>query len=511
MNPLMPLENQFLVTKFYVPVARGSLISRPRLISLLNESLRYPLTLVSAPAGFGKTTLLSMWVQSLPDWRNPSVAWVSLDEEDNDPRLFWTCVLTALDRLSPVRFTPLLMQLQSPLSPPLKYILARLINLLAEETQDFLLILDDYHLITEQQVHTTFLYLVEHLPPQLHIIVATRVDPPLPLTQLRVRGQLLQIHTEQLRFTVEETRAFFDEVIGIQLPDETIQEVIARTEGWLVGLKLLGLSLPDRVNPANLLKEISGDQRYILDYLTEEVLQRQPQEVQKFLLSTSILERFSASLCDAVMDQTGSQQMLQQIEKANLFVVSLDNKQEWYRYHTLFAEALRHLLKQTQKDLVPTLHHRASLWYTLHSQTTYSCFISYSSKDQEFVEQLYADLQSKNIRCWYAPRDMVIGDKIRMRIDESIRVYDKLLVILSENSVASEWVAYEVEKALNKEPKGVPNVLYPIRLDKAVLTCTASWAQDIRETRHIGDFERWKDDNHYLKSLERLLRALKTK
>ncbi len=370
MNPLMSLENQLLITKFYVPVTSGLLISRPRLIGLLNESRKYPLTLVSAAAGFGKTTLLASWAQSL-EARGPRVAWVSLEEENNDPQLFWVYVLTALNRQLPERFTSLLTRLQSSQSPPLNTLLAELINLLVEGTDDFLLILDDYHLITEQQVHTALAYLIEHLPPQLRIIMATRVDPPLPLALLRAREQALEVRTDQLRCTPEETKAFLYEVMDIHLSDETVQEVTARTEGWLVGLQLLGLSLPDHVNPANLLKEISGDQRYILDYLTEEVLRRQPQEVQTFLLCTSILdEQFSASLCDAVMERTGSQQMLRQIERANLFAVSLDSKRQWHRYHALFAQALRCQLEQRHADLVPLLHHRASIWYAEQHWTT---------------------------------------------------------------------------------------------------------------------------------------------
>ncbi|HEX3642290.1 MAG TPA: AAA family ATPase, partial [Ktedonobacteraceae bacterium] len=320
MNELMPLENQLLVTRFSMPVASGSLISRPRLIDLLNESWKYPLTLVSAAAGFGKTTLLANWAQS-QQTEGPRVAWVSLEEENNDPQLFWAYVLTALNRQLPERFTSLLTQLQSLQSPPLTALLAELINLLAEERDDFLLILDDYHLITEPQVHTTLTYLIEHLPTQLRIIVATRADPVMPLAQLRARQQVLEVRTDQLRCTPEETRVFLDEVMGIHLPGETIQEITTRMEGWLVGLQLLGLSLPDHVNPEKLLKEISGDQRYILDYLTEEVLRRQPQQIQTFLLSTCILEQLTASLCDAVMGQSGSQQMLQRLEQTNLFVV----------------------------------------------------------------------------------------------------------------------------------------------------------------------------------------------
>ena len=383
----MLLENQLLATKFYVPVTSGPLISRPRLTGLLDESLKYPFTLVSAPAGFGKTTLLSAWVQS-QEARHPRVAWVSLDEEDNEPRLFWTYVLTALNKQQPERFTALLTELQSPQSPPLKHVLAALINLLAEGTDHFLLILDDYQMITEQEVHTTLVYLIEHLPPQLRVIVATRADPPLPIPLLRAKQQALEVRTDQLRCTLEETRAFFDEVVGIHLPDETVQQITARTEGWLVGLQLLGLSLPERADPLTLLEDASGDQRYILDYLTEEVLQRQPQEVQTFLLSTCILEQFSASLCDAVMQQQGSQQMLHLLERTNLFAVSLDSKREWYRYHALFAEALRYRLERTQGDLMLTLHHRASIWYAEHNFHTKAILHAFSAYQWQWAADL---------------------------------------------------------------------------------------------------------------------------
>ena len=292
-------------------------------------------------------------------------AWVSLDEGDNEPQLFWTYVLSALDQHRPELFTPLLKYLQSPQAPPLMQVLTLLINLLMDSTEHFVLILDDYHVITEQQIHTTLSYLVGHLPAQLHIVLATRSDPPLPLSQLRARRQMLEVRTEQLRCTTKETSAFFNEVKDVQFPDETIQNVTARTEGWLVGLQLLALSLQGRADPSSLLEEASGDQRYILDFLTEEVLRRQPQEVQNFLLSTCILERLTASLCDAVMEQTGSRQLLEQLDQANLFVMSLDLNRQWYRYHALFAEALRNQLERTHADLVPILHYRASLWYAV--------------------------------------------------------------------------------------------------------------------------------------------------
>jgi LuxR family maltose regulon positive regulatory protein len=387
MNTSLRIENQLLATKFYVPIAAGPLIPRPRLTALLGKSPKCPFTLVSAAAGFGKTTLLASWSQSLPP-NSPRVAWVSLDEENNDPRLFWAYILTALNKQLPKHFTSLLTLLQSPQSPPLGTLLAELINLLAEGTDDFVLILDDYHLITEQQVHRTLAYLVEHLPPQLRIIVATRADPPLPLALLRARYLVLEVRTDQLRCTSEETRAFLDEVMNIHLPDETIQEITKRTEGWLVGLQLLGLSLPDWTNPEKLLKEMSGDQRYILDYLTEVVLRQQPQEMQTFLLSTCILEQLNASLCHAVMQQSGSQWMLERLEQANLFVVSLDNKRQWYRYHALFAEALRNHLEQMHADFVPILHSRASRWYAEHDQITQAILHAFHAQEWQWAADL---------------------------------------------------------------------------------------------------------------------------
>jgi LuxR family maltose regulon positive regulatory protein len=387
METSIPLGDQLLITKLYVPITSGPLISRPRLSALLEGSLHCPFTLVSAPAGFGKTTLLAVWKQSLPAGK-PLVAWVSLDEEDNEPRLFWTYVLTALQRQKPEVFAPLVRHLQSPQVPPLQYILAELINSLVEGQDEFLLILDDYQLITDQQVHKTLAYLIEHLPPQLHIILATRADPPLPLPLLRAQRHSLEVRTDQLRCTLQETRAFFQEAMNLQLPDEVIQEVRDRTEGWLVGLQLLGLSLPERADPLTLLEEVSGDQRYILDYLTQEVLQRQPQEVQTFLLCTSILDQLSASLCDAVMNQTGSLQMLRRLERTNLFIVSLDDRQQWYRYHALFAEALRYRLERTLADLVPTLYYRASLWYNQHNQTTQAVLHAFHAKEWNWAAEL---------------------------------------------------------------------------------------------------------------------------
>ncbi len=398
MHPTISLEkNQLVATKFYAPIASGPLVARPRLNTLLHGSLKHPLTLVSAPAGFGKTTLLSTWIRSLQA-SHSLVAWLSLDEEDNDPQLFWAYVLAALQRQQPERFGPLLQSLQSSQTLPLKFVLTALINLLLENDQHVVLVLDDYHLITTPEIHTDLSYLVKHIPPQFHLILATRSDPPMPIAQWRAHEQVLEVRTQQLRCTTEETRDFFQVVVGIQLPEEATKKVTTRTEGWLVGLQLLGVSLPERADPLTLLKEVRGDQRYVLDYLMEEVLRRQPQDMQRFLLSTCILERLTASLCDAVMEWSGSQQMLERLERANLFLTSLDNKREWYRHHALFAEALHSQLEQNHANLVPILHTRASRWYAQHHQTTAAILHAFKARDwnwaADLIEQAYLVLIS---------------------------------------------------------------------------------------------------------------------
>jgi LuxR family maltose regulon positive regulatory protein len=356
------LHEQLLATKFFIPSSSQALILRPRLLELLMKSLKCPLTLVSAPAGFGKTTLLSNWVHSLSPER-ARVAWVSVDEGDNEPVLFWRYVLTALDRALPGLCTELVTYLQTQQAPPLRSVLQALLNRLAEEHEQFILILNDYHLITEQAIHTTLTYLLEHLPPQLHLILATRADPPLPLSLLRARGHLLEVRTDDLRCTPQEVVTFLEQTASSPLPRDLIERVASRTEGWLVGLHLVALSLRGRGASSNLLEEASGSQRYVFDYLIEEVFGRQSAAVQTFLLSTSILTQLCAPLCDAILEQSGSQQMLEQLERTNLFLVSLDGQRQWYRYHALFAEALRHRLEQTQPIIIPGLHYRASQWY----------------------------------------------------------------------------------------------------------------------------------------------------
>jgi LuxR family maltose regulon positive regulatory protein len=387
------LHDQLLATKFFIPSSSHALILRPRLLELLTrKSLECKLTLVSAPAGFGKTTLLSNWVHSLPSER-ARVAWLSVDEADNEPVLFWRYVLTALDRALPGLCAELVAYLYAQQAPPLRSVLQTLLNRLAEQSEQFILILNDYHLLTEQAIHTTLTYLLEHLPPQLHLILATRADPPLPLSLLRARGHLLELRTDELRCQPDEAAAFLKQTVTIPLPEDVVGRVASQTEGWLAGLQLVALSLQGRGSPAGLLEEVSGSQRYIFDYLIEEVFGRQSASVQTFLLSTSVLTHLSAPLCDAILEQSGSQQMLEQLEHANLFLVSLDAQRHWYRYHALFAEALCHRLEQTQPTLVPLLHFRASQWYAragrLHEAISHAITARQWPWAADLIEQVY--------------------------------------------------------------------------------------------------------------------------
>ncbi len=349
-----------LATKLHLPHPRAQLVPRSHLVERLQKGVAGALTLVSAPAGFGKTTLLAQWRAST---RAP-VAWLSLEPEDNEPTRFLTYFITALQTLDPHLGARALALLGLPQPEEPATVLTLLANdLIGWQGEDFALVLDDYHVITAAPIHRALTYLVEHLPPQMHLILATRSDPLLPLARLQARGQLTELRTTELRFGAAEASAFLAEVMGLHLSQEDVTTLQARTEGWIAGLQLAALSLQGRTDVASALPAFSGSHRFVLDYLSEEVLFRQPAEVQTFLLQTSVLERLSGSLCDVVTGHEGSQAMLESLERANLFVVALDDARGWYRYHHLFADLLRNRLSQAMPRLLPDLHRRASTWY----------------------------------------------------------------------------------------------------------------------------------------------------
>ncbi|WP_395691335.1 LuxR C-terminal-related transcriptional regulator [Nocardioides sp.] len=352
-------------TKLVPPRPRRDAVARPRLAASLARAEDSAVTLVSAPAGFGKTTLLAGWLAAV----DHPVAWVSLDERDRRPSSFWTYVLTALDRAVPGSAAAALTLLGSGRSD-IEVVLAGVVNELSVDAAEVTLVLDDYHLADGPDVADGMGFLVDHLPPQLRLVVSTRVDPALPLPRLRARGELTEIRANDLRFDTDEAAAYLNGANGLGLPPEALATLEARTEGWAAALQLAALSLRDRdrADAAGFIDRFAGDDRFVVDYLVDEVLDRQPEDVRGFLLDTAVLDRLTAGLCDAVHAGVpgGARQMLDALERQNLFLVPLDDHRTWYRYHHLFADVLRAHLAQTRPGVAAELHRRASRWFAEH-------------------------------------------------------------------------------------------------------------------------------------------------
>lgn len=353
------MPTSILATKLYIPPPRPDTVRRLRLIERLNQGLNRKLTLISAPAGFGKTSLLSNW---LTECKQPT-AWLSLDEGDNDPVRFLTYVVAALQTLAPGVGESLLEALQSPQPPPIESILTTLLNEIAATSEHFVLVLDDYHVLDAKPVDQALAFALEHLPAQLHLVIASREDPALPLARLRARGQLTELRALELRFTDAEAAEFLTARMGLHLSGEDIAMLEARTEGWIAGLQLAAMSLQGCQDAHAFIQAFAGDHRYILDYLLDEVLERQPEHIRSFLLQTAMLDQLTGPLCDAVTGQERSAVQLEALERGNFFVIPLDDQRRWYRYHHLFSDVLQVRLLAEQPELVPTLHRRASLWY----------------------------------------------------------------------------------------------------------------------------------------------------
>ena len=353
-----------LATKLYIPPSRRRVVVRPRLVERLNEGLAagHRLTLVSAPAGFGKTTLIGEWVVGC----GRPAAWLSLDEGDSDLSRFLTYLIAALQTVAPGIGEGISTVLQSPEPPPLESTLTALLNEVTTIPSDVVLVLDDYHVLDAKPVDDALAFLVEHLPPQVHLVIATREDPSLPLSRLRARGQLTELRGADLRFTPFEASAFLNQVMALALTGEEIAALDTRTEGWIAGLQLAAISLQGRSDAAGFIESFAGSNRFVLDYLLEEVLQRQSESVQAFLLRTSILDRLCGPLCDALLGDTNasSQETVEYLDRANLFLVPLDTERRWYRYHHLFAELLRQRRQQAAGSAADREedHVRASAW-----------------------------------------------------------------------------------------------------------------------------------------------------
>ncbi len=362
-----------LLTKLFIPATRPELVSRSHLIEKLNLGLHRKLTLISAPAGFGKTTLVTDWLQS--HWlQSPGddssstffVAWLSLDDGDNDPVRFLTYLVSSLNRIQGLDTeigVGALQMLQAPQPPPPETILINVINELTQTTLKIVLILDDYHLIDNQSVHESLNFLIENLPPKLHMVITTREDPPIQISRLRSRSQLTELRAVDLRFKSSEAAEFLNQVMGLNLSETDISALEARIEGWITGLHMAAISMQGSQDVEGFIKSFTGSNRYVLDYLIEEVLEQQTEEIQTFLLQTAILDRLKGSLCDVVTGQENGQETLELLDRANLFIIPLDDERSWYRYHHLFSDLLFQRLRQTQADIMPSLHIKAGEWF----------------------------------------------------------------------------------------------------------------------------------------------------
>ena len=391
-----------LATKLYIPPPRSKIVARPDLIGKLNKGLAVgrKLTLIVAPAGFGKTTLLSEWIATLTPNPFPNgsgegvrVAWFSLDEGDTDPTRFLTYFVRALQSIEPDIGAGVLGVLQDTQAPLIELILTTLLNEISAIPKNFIFVLDDYHMLDSKAVDNALTFLLEHQPPHMHLVITSREDPNLPLARLRVRGQLTELRAADLRFSPSEAAEFLNQVMGLNLTGENIAVLEARTEGWVAGLQLAALSMQGHQDVSGFIQAFAGDHRYIVDYLVEEVLKRQSEAVRNFLIQTAILERLNGSLCEAVTGQPGGKARLENLQRGNFFLIALDDRRYWFRYHHLFADVLHMHLLAEQPDLVSTLHRRASEWYEQNGSTADAIRHALAGGDFEraadLVEQIF--------------------------------------------------------------------------------------------------------------------------
>jgi LuxR family transcriptional regulator, maltose regulon positive regulatory protein len=397
-----------LASKLYIPLPRPKVVLRQRLIEHLNEGLYQNqnfgriLTLISAPAGFGKTTLVSEWADRLrhplPQYSDRyeqsepkiRIAWLSLDEGDNDPSCFLTYLVAALQTISNDIGKGILgaIQTSQPLTTINESLLATLLNEIAAIPDNLILVLDDYHVIDSESIDHALTYLLDHLPLQMHLVITTREDPSLPLPRYRARGQLIEVRAADLRFTPEEAGAFLNQLMNLNLSAENISALETRTEGWIAGLQLAALSMQGRDDIASFIQAFTGSHRFVLDYLAEEVLQHQSAHIRSFLLQTAILDRFCVPLCNAVTEREDGKEMLDVLERSNLFLIPLDDDRQWYRYHHLFADVLQAHLMEAQSELVSNLHQRASMWYEHNGMPHDAIRHALAAKDHEHAAGL---------------------------------------------------------------------------------------------------------------------------
>lgn len=377
-------------TKIFIPPPPSEIVPRPVLLERLNQGLHSKLIVISAPAGFGKTTLLSEWVANTNENAaedRPRFAWLSLDIEDNSPKQFWSYVVAALCTLRP-ELSGCMERIIGAPSSPIKAIMNRVISEILDCSLNILLILDDYHVIKSQTIHENLSYLIDHLPPQSHLAISGRADPPLPLARYRAYGELTDLRTADLRFTKAETTTLLNETMNLKLSMDDLAILESRTEGWIASLRMALISLQGQSDRKTFIKNFGGTNRYIFDFLTEEVLRQQKPTVRSFLLQTSILARLNASLSEAVTGRSDSQEVLKYLASHNLFIVSLDENQQWFRYHQLFVDLLRSRLAETHGDTIQVLHRRACEWFQNRGYVPESIYHALAIPDYDYAVKL---------------------------------------------------------------------------------------------------------------------------
>jgi LuxR family maltose regulon positive regulatory protein len=382
------LQYSLLTTKLFIPEVQKTLVQRARLTNLLNEGFNKKLILISAPAGFGKTTILCDWIHQS---RIP-IAWYTVDENDNTPQQFLFYLISALQRIDSSVGQSAVNIIKSPQPSPINTILVGLINDIASIKSSFAIILDDYHSMGDKRINDIISFIVEHQPKQLHLIVSTRSDPSLPLARLRSQNQITEIRAADLSFNMVESAIFLNERLELELSPDEIELLKSKTEGWIAGLQLAALSVKGRSDKSDFIKSFTGDNRYVVDYLIEEVLNRQSKTIQNFLQNSCILDRLTGSLCNDLTEQTNSSEILQTLERANLFIFPLDNQRKWYRYHHLFSDLLRKRLKLMDLDRLFSLHKKACQWYLKHQMKDEAINHAIAAKDFEIAAKLIEDI-----------------------------------------------------------------------------------------------------------------------
>jgi len=494
-----------LATKIGIPRIRPDLLPRSHLLGRLEEATSRDFVLVSTPAGFGKTTLLASWAKST----ERPLTWLSLDRDDNDPGRFWRYIVAAVDRVHNGIGEQALSLLNASAQPTPKAIVTTLLNELAARPDELVLVLDDYHLIESPAVHDSLAFLLEHLSPGMHVVIASREDPPIPLARFRARGQLAELRAADLRFTFEEAAALLRRVWGLNLPEESIAALEARTEGWVTGLQLAALSLRGASDPARLIQGFTGSNRYILDYLTEEVLEQQPDEVRSFLLQTSVLEHLSGPLCDVLTDRSDGQEMLVHLERANLFLAPLDEERHWYRYHHLFADLLRARLQSVDPKGLPELHRTAAAWYKEYGLVSEALRHALAAGEavwaarlvEQHVEEALRRGEGETLRGWLAalPHE-VVRARPRLALAQVIAAFNagrmeaaELLLADTEQALATA-PSEPYEPSIGKAMSMLANVPASIALLRAALAALRGDAERTTELVRRAQAELAEDE-----------------